>query len=324
MALRHRLRQNVFEDGAATERIEQALDQITANASRKAKPLENAAGNGSTQSRSQNGNSATIEPAAPPAKAAIKMNLFKASTPKRLAFEKKSSGKKRRHMSQKAGRHVRSVNYETAAKRIAVAATIRAMLMLNQSTSDALRYKLFSRKQGALFIFLIDTSGSMARHRIALAKRAILDLLRQSYVNRDRVAIVTCRGESASVQLPPSRSILRARRAIDSLIVGGSTPLAAGLLATSKLIQCAGEKEGHKWVVVFTDGRPNVSLNPSPVAARDRDASIAEELKQLGAHLRKLGARVVVANTQRTFESTDEPKRLAQHLNAQFIPVSDV
>jgi Mg-chelatase subunit ChlD len=96
------------------------------------------------------------------------------------------------------------------------------------------------------------------------------------------------------------------------------------LVATSKLIQSAGEKEGHKRVVVFTDGRANVPLRASPVAAKDRDASIVEELKQLGAHLRKLGAHVVVANTQRKFESTDEPKKLSQYLNAQLISVSDV
>jgi len=205
-----------------------------------------------------------------------------------------------------------------------VAATVRAMLMMRQQSSEALRYKLFSRKHGALFVFLIDTSGSMARHRIAIAKRAIMDLLRQSYVNRDSVAIVTFRGETASVALPPSRSILRARRAIDSLVVGGSTPLSAGLVATSNLIQCAGEKEGHKWVVVFTDGRANVPLKSSPVAVQDRDAVIAAELKQLGAHLRKLGARLVIANTQRKFESTDEPKQLAQLLSAQIITLSEI
>src|SRR4030095_14211899 len=126
---------------------------------------------------------------------------------------------------------------------------VRAMLMMRQQSSEALRYKLFSRKHGALFVFLIDTSGSMAPQRIAIAKRAILELLRQSYVNRDSVAIVTFRGATASVALPPSRSILRARRAIDSLLIGGSTPLSAGLLWRCTLIQRA-EKQLRKAVVL--------------------------------------------------------------------------
>ncbi len=318
MALRHRLRQNAFEDGAATQRIEQALDQINTTSPRK--PSANPPENGRAESQTGSANTSPVESAPPPARASIKMRLPGANkTAVRSAFEKKSSGKKKRHISENAGRHVRSVNYQTAAKRIAVAATVRAMLMMRRQSSEALRYKLFSRKHGALFVFLIDTSGSMARHRIAIAKRAILDLLRQSYVNRDSVAIVTFRGETASVALPPSRSILRARRSLDSLLVGGSTPLSAGLLCTSDLIQRA-EKQVHKSVVLFTDGRANVPLNWS---SNGRDAVIADELKQLGVRLRKLGANVVVANTQRKFESTDEPKRLAQLINAQLITVSD-
>jgi len=242
------------------------------------------------------------------------------ATSKHSSFEKKSSGQKRRQISEHAGRHIRSVSFQTASKRVAVAATVRAMLMMYRS-SDAFRYKLFSRKQGALFVFLIDTSGSMARHRISIAKRAILDLLRQSYVNRDSVAIVTFRGETASVALPPSRSILRARRAIDSLVVGGSTPLSAGLLCGLELLQRAGAKEAHKSLILFTDGRANVPLQPSSSA--DRSAVIAAELKHLAARFRKARANIVVADTQRKFERTEEPKRLAELLTAQLINVSE-
>src|SRR6185503_13725410 len=103
-------------------------------------------------------------------------------------------------------------------------------------------------------------------------------------------------------------------------LVGGSTPLSAGLLCSSTLIQRA-EKQMRKSVVLFTDGRANVPLKPS---SNGRDAVIADELKQFGVQLQKLGANVVVANTQRRFESTDEPKRLAQLLNAKIITLSDI
>ena len=319
MALRHRVRQNAFDGGAATQRIEQALDQVTSSSSRK--PSATTKEDGRSQSQSGNGNSQAVELGPLTAKAAIKMRLPELETAStHSAFDKKSSGKKRRHISENAGRQIRSVSFQTASKRIAVAATVRAILMMDGS-SDALRYKLFSRKRGALFVFVIDTSGSMARHRIALAKQAILDLLRQSYVNRDSVAIVTFRGESASVALPPSRSILRARRAIDSLVVGGSTPLSAGLVCSLDLIHHAAHKEAHKSIIVFTDGRANVPVTSS--SSLDRNAVIADELKQLGIRFRKLGASVVVASTQRKFEMTDEPKRLAQLIEAQLINVSE-
>ncbi len=69
----------------------------------------------------------------------------------------------------------------------------------------------------------------MALHRIRGAKVVILNLLKQSYVRRDQVAIVGFRGTSAEAYLPPTRSILRARRVLESLRIGGGTPLAAGL-----------------------------------------------------------------------------------------------
>ena len=353
MALRHRLPRNAFEDAGATDRIQQALDIDSSDSkelarSRKQTDLR-AVDNGKQgvaahpKAARENENSTAAEFLAPPAKTATKIDLKSHATKSdRLIIEKESSGKRKRAISEKSGRHVRSVRVVTATRRIALAATVRALILnavaasdrslrthetasLHDSEpnlfSDALRYKLFSRKHGALFVFVIDTSGSMARQRIGLAKRAILDLLKQSYLNRDSVAIVTFRGAAASVDLPPSRSIARARRAIDSLIVGGSTPLSAGLLRASEVLQSAAGKQSQKWVIVFTDGRANVALKSISTTGEARDVTIAQEIRQLGAMLFKYGANVVVADTQRHFERNDDTKHLARLLDAQLINV---
>ena len=107
----------------------------------------------------------------------------------------------------------------------------------------ALRYKQFARKQGTLFIFAIDTSGSMAHRRINEARGALLDLLRQSYVNRDDIAIVAFRGVGAEILLPVSRSTLRAKHVLDSLSVGGGTPLSAGLASSISVAQGAANRQ---------------------------------------------------------------------------------
>jgi magnesium chelatase subunit D len=159
----------------------------------------------------------------------------------------------------------------------------------------------------------------MGRHRIALAKRAILDLLRQSYLNRDSVAIITFRGVSASIALPPSRSILRARRAIESLTVGGSTPLAAGMMCAAELVRRVKNQHSDKSVLLFTDGRANVPLRNRDTVSDARDGLIEDELRQLSATIRQTRTKLIVVDTQRHFERGDDPGRLATLMEAQLI-----
>ncbi len=348
MALRHRLPRNAFEDSATTERIEQAFQSVGSE-SASASTVKRKSGASESDRREQqqqpgrddatpkgNGNS-SLDLLTPTVGRPKKIRLSEHTVKNRIPGHKRGIGKKRREISEQTGRHVRSVGIRTVTRKIALAATVRALVASAVSDSSrtsptapgsgrlatALRYKLFSRKRGALFVFVIDASGSMARHRIALAKEAILALLRQSYVNRDSVAVVTFRGESATVVLPPSRSGLRARKSIDSVIVGGSTPLAAGLLSALRLLQS--HKQPEKWVIVFTDGRANVCLrSDSSPSAEDRDKQIADEVGQIGGLLKRCDAKIVVADTQLYFERTTDSERLAQILSAELLRLNEL
>jgi magnesium chelatase subunit D len=231
-------------------------------------------------------------------------------------------------MQQLRGRYTRAVAFKGDGARVAVDATLRAMVAHAHSTlspisSDALRYKLLKDKQGTLFIFAIDASGSMAANRIARAKTTILKLLRKSYLNRDSVAIVSFHGMDANLDLPPSRSILRARRVLDCLRMGGSTPLGAGLVRTIELVKLVGDKFGETVVLLFTDGRSNVPLRRNGLNVRAlRHLKIEGELRELSAALKKTRARVIVVDTQKEFESSEETRRLAQILQAQFVKLA--
>ena len=335
MALRHRLRHNVFEDTAAQERILDAFEQTAKEGTEVSKEgknkvqlqSEDSKGFDRSRRKERAGNEDRNEISSePPAKHVTQIPLkWKPNSREANSHERTSGGIRRKASSEQRGRHSRSVSYKTGARRIALLATVRALVaagassFLDRDATDTIRYKLFSRKRGTLFIFLIDTSGSMGRHRIALAKRAVLDLLRQSYLNRDSVAIITFRDVSASIALPPSRSILRARQAIESLTTGGRTPLSAGMTCALDLVRRIRDQHSDKCVLLFTDGRANVPLREEAKSSTSRERLIEEEVKQLAAAITRTRTKLVVVDTQRHFERSEEPSRLARGMDAQLI-----
>ncbi|HEX8071016.1 MAG TPA: magnesium chelatase ATPase subunit I [Pyrinomonadaceae bacterium] len=185
-------------------------------------------------------------------------------------------------------------------------------------TSSDLRFKQFSRRAGTLYVFAVDTSGSMALNRIEQAKGALARLLRQSYVTRDRVALVSFRERAATLVLRPTRAAARARRLLDALPVGGATPLAAGLLRAYELSrQERAAGGGRVALLVFTDGRANVPLNDA--SGVQTSARIADELTRLGALLRGAGVASVVVDTRRRFTPSGAGEALARALGGRYV-----
>jgi magnesium chelatase subunit D len=237
------------------------------------------------------------------------------------------------------GRYARATPHKSPGAKLAVDATLRAMMGAGGRGSgdrknfslpspdprplppDVLRYKLFKRKTGTLFIFAVDTSGSMALNRIRQAKGALLFLLERSYVRRDRVALVSFRGEGAEILLPPGRSASRARRLLDELPVGGATPLAAGIGVSLQLAERASRRGAQRIVLfLFTDGRANVQLRPqAKVDKALRQQAIRRELEQLGAALKSTPISTIVVDTQNGYTSNGEGRALADTLGGRYI-----
>src|ERR1044072_2721399 len=346
MALRHRLRRDALDETATSEQIQQAVEEVFPNAA----PPQPSSGNGGGDTQKQDGpgksnkqaprqratasgSSArpnTADVLSPPAvekksgEVRLDEHLRTDRKEKSITQSRRVSGGKA-VLAQRRGRYTRAVAFRSAGARIAIDATLRALVGLDASlrdgrlapvSSDALRYKLLKHKQGTLFVFAIDASGSMAANRIARAKSTILKLLRKSYLNRDSVAIVSFHGTTANVDLPPSRSILRARRVLDSLRMGGSTPLALGLVTTIELLEIVGNKFGDAVVLLFTDGRSNVPLRRGGLNLRAfRQVKIESELRELSIALNLTRARAIVVDTQKEFETSEDTRRLAGILN---------
>ena len=94
---------------------------------------------------------------------------------------------------------------------------------------DDFRMTRFQQRTRTTTIFVVDASGSSALNRLAEAKGAVELLLADCYVRRDQVALLAFRGKEAELLLPPTRSLVRAKRSLAGLPGGGGTPLAAGI-----------------------------------------------------------------------------------------------
>jgi magnesium chelatase subunit D len=251
---------------------------------------------------------------------------------------RRQTGPRHTSYNSQRGRYARALALSSAGASIAVVATLRASLGQAMAVQDRdatsvkgrsltpiapaqLRFKQFARKNGTLFIFAVDASGSMALNRISQAKGALYDLLRQSYINRDSVAIVTFKGKTAEVALPPSRSMVRARRVLDTLTIGGGTPLSAGLACAIELAhRSRSQSRGEVVLLLFTDGHANVPLRADGVTDRAaRRRLIEAEVKRLGSEMRKAGMNAVVVDTQKAFAPNGNVAALAEGLGARYV-----
>ncbi len=180
--------------------------------------------------------------------------------------------------------------------------------------ADDFHVTRYRQRRETTTIFVVDASGSSALNRLAEAKGAVELLLADCYVRRDSVAVLAFRGRAAELLLPPTRSLVRAKRALAGLPGGGGTPLAAAIDAAAALADSVRRRGDTPLVVLLTDGRANVALDGSggrPRAEADADAA--------AARLRAGGTAVLVIDTSP--KPQPQAARLAQALQGTYLPL---
>jgi magnesium chelatase subunit D len=181
-------------------------------------------------------------------------------------------------------------------------------------SAEDFRVVRYKQRAQTVTIFAVDASGSSALNRLAEAKGAVELLLADCYVRRDQVAVIAFRGRKAELLLPPTRSLVRAKRSLAGLPGGGGTPLAAAIDAAVALSKLALRRGETPTLVILCDGRANIARDGSP----GREQAHLQALNAAGA--------VAIAKVSALFVDTSPrpnhlAKELAAKMQARYLPL---
>ena len=318
LALPHRRRRSPFEEtGIDPEELESLLpdDPDPDPPGGGAPPPDGTGGRGSTPE----------EPSeARPGSGERTFSATEGFEPARLEVPEKGSGGPLGRRSRRGG-GPRPPGRRPRGRRtpedIALAATVRSAAPHQRARGrdeaglvlrrEDLRTNLREGREGNLVLFVVDASGSMAaRSRMAAVKGAVLSLLTDAYQRRDKVGLVSFRGEGARVLLPPTSGVELAASRLADLPTGGRHPLAAGL-----------EKAAEILMRERTAGEGASSPDPGPHRRKDYGRT---RPRAAAAALRRLGISSVVVDTEEGYVRLGMAAALAEALGARCLRLEEL
>ena len=176
------------------------------------------------------------------------------------------------------------------------------------------RIKRFQERTQTLTMFIVDASGSSAMHRLAEAKGAVELLLAECYIRRDQVAVMSFRGSTAELILAPTRSLVKAKRALSGLPGGGGTPLARAIDESFEVASTSMRKGLTPALVFLTDGRANIAKDGSP--GRPKAMEDAQQSARAASYYAFKSLWIDTSPQAR-----DEGKAMAALLGSMYLPL---
>jgi len=215
---------------------------------------------------------------------------------------------------------------------IAVDATLRAAATDQTDTPAGgpvkispghIRVKRRTRPAGATILLVVDASGSMtAARRMEAAKGAALALLKDAYVKRNRVALLSFRDDQCEVLLQPTDNVDLAHGHLKDLPTGGRTPLAHGLAAALELAHQIRQRDADTALKAFliSDGKANVPY----AQAGGTHATPFDEAVAFARQLTLARVQLVVLDTEDDFLSLGLAQKLANAAGADYVRLARV
>lgn len=177
-----------------------------------------------------------------------------------------------------------------------------------------IRVKRFEQRKSSVMIFVVDASGSSAYQRMAEAKGAIELILADCYSHRTEVALIAFKGESAELLLPPTRSLVRAKRTLAQLPGGGGTPMGAALQAMHELAMSVAASGATPSFILLTDGAANVARDGTKSRSAGTEDAINAAKAVAGADYRGILIDTAIRPSSRAHD-------LATALDAVYLPL---
>jgi magnesium chelatase subunit D len=250
----------------------------------------------------------------------------------------KSSAKGKRFQQKTAdrsGRYVGSRITDAKNPDLAFDATVRASApyQVSRHANDDrdlaviiekqdMREKVREARTSSTFLFAVDTSGSLIiRNRMVAVKGAILSLLKEHYVKKDRVGFMTFNEKAITMLLQPSREVEVIYKMLDDLAIGRRTPLAAALQYLNDYMSMYVKKRPYDdcYVVLVTDGAANVALDP--------DDEVTDPIQQALDIARKINlptVKWIVIDTEKKYDAVHHAKDFADALHAKYYTLDDL
>ncbi|MGW4063561.1 putative cobaltochelatase [Amycolatopsis sp. NPDC004747] len=326
LALPHRRRRNPFDaPGISEEQLEQALQDAQPDPG----PEDDGPGSGSTPPEapeppqgSENAPQSEPKPSGGQQKTVGAGDTFKARVFRVKGMGEGVRGRRSRAITD-SGRTIGVQPASVREGRPHLVATVKAAAPHQKSRGRAgaglklrpedVRYALREGREGNLVLFCVDASGSMgAKARMREVKSAVLSLLLDAYQRRDKVGLVTFRGNAAELALPPTISVDTAASRLEDLPTGGRTPLAEGLLEAARVLRVEEIRDPRRrpLLVVVTDGR--ATSGPDAVARAQAAAGLLT------------GVTTIVMDCESGKMRLGLAADLAAHLGAEHVPLADV